>query len=64
MAWNLVFAGDFNINLISDGQHIADFSGLMRSSHYLQVVTDVMHPGSNVAAASLIEHIWINRLAS
>ena len=64
LAGAIVISGDFNINLISDGQYIADFNSLMRSSHYLQVITDVTHPGSNVAAASLIDHIWINQLAS
>ena len=64
LAGPIVIAGDFNINLISDGQNIAEFSGLMRSSHYLQVITDVTHPGSSVAAASLIDHIWTNQMTS
>ena len=58
-----ILIGDFNINLMLDSYDVMNFVDRMRSHHYLQCITDVTHPGIiGQGSASLIDHIWINRL--
>ena len=57
-----VLIGDFNANLLSSGGGIDEFKDMMHSHHYLQIITDVTHPGTDFSAPSLIDLIWINRL--
>ena len=61
--FSCVFAGDFNTNLFSETEDVKMFIEMMRSHHYIQVITDVTHPGINQAASSLIDHIWLNDLS-
>ena len=61
--FSCVFAGDFNTNLFSDSDDVKMFSEMMRSHHYVQIITDVTHPGINQAVSSLIDHIWLNDLS-
>ena len=57
-----VFAGDFNANLLSDSGDVHGLVDMMRSHHYIQVITDVTRPGINQLNSSLIDHIWLNSL--
>ena len=59
-----VVAGDFNINLMSESAEIHGFVDMMRSNHYIQVITDVTHPGNDLSAPSLIDLIWTNQLCN
>ena len=59
-----IFAGDFNINLLSIGEGAERFLDMMRTHHYLQIITDVTHPGHGLSAPSLIDHVWLNQLCS
>ena len=59
---NCIFAGDFNTNLFSEAGDVKRYVEMMRSHHFLQIITDVTHPGINGNASSLIDHIWLNSL--
>ena len=60
-----VYAGDFNANLMSDDGDVYRFVDMMRSHHFLQVITDVTHPGIiGHSNSSLIDHVWLNSLCN
>ena len=59
---NCLFAGDFNADLFSGSGEINRLVNMMRSFHYLQLITDCTHPGINLSASTLIDLIWINKL--
>ena len=59
-----IIGGDYNINMFSECEHVDRFIDMMRSHHYIQTITDITHPGSDLSASSLIDHIWINQLTS
>ena len=59
-----VLIGDFNINLMSTGGGVEEFVDMMRSHHYMQIITDVTRPGNNLSTPSLIDLVWVNRLSA
>ena len=59
-----IFAGDYNINLMSADAEVDRFTDMMRSHHYLQLISDITHPAHNISASSLIDHIWTNNLCN
>ena len=60
---NCVFAGDFNTDLMSESGEVHRFIDMMRSHHYIQVITDVTRPSINLTAPSLIEGAGIKTAA-
>ena len=61
-----VLIGDFNVNMFAYGtQNVTDrFIDMMRSHHYIQVISDVTRHGNNITTPSLIDLIWINQLSA
>ena len=59
-----VILGDFNADLFSDNININNFVDMMRSHHYMQIITGITHPGIIGTRPSLLDHIWINQATS
>ena len=60
-----ILTGDFNINLLVEDNSTSSFVNLMHSYHFLPLISKPTRlPPNNHQSASLLDHIWFNRLNS